>query len=136
MASGQGVQRVVMVKTGAVTHDFNMEQRFLELPYQRDLDILTVQAPARSSDAPPGFYLLFVLNSAGTPSVGRIVTVVRRSAGIERARRSLGNPGSQTGQVGVATSLQLSATDANGDAVVYGASGLPPGLTVDPPSGW
>ncbi len=31
----------------------------------------SVQAPTRAAHAPPGFYLLFVLDSAGVPSVGR-----------------------------------------------------------------
>src|SRR6185503_19488792 len=135
MASGQGIQRVVMVKTGAVTHDFNMEQRFLELPYVRNADVLTVQAPARSIDAPPGFYLLFVLNSAGTPSLGQMVTVSAADAPGTNSPPNLTVPGQQTGQVGVGTSLQLVATDANGDPIEYGASGLPLGLSVDAQSG-
>jgi large repetitive protein len=37
--------------------------------------ILTVQAPARSTDAPPGTYLLFVIDRGGVPSHGRIVRI-------------------------------------------------------------
>jgi YVTN family beta-propeller protein len=47
----------------------------------------------------------------------------------------LGNPGDQPGLVGTALSLQLSATDPNGDALGYGASNLPPGLSIDGTTG-
>jgi hypothetical protein len=43
----------------------------------------------------------------------------------------LTNPGNKTGTVGVATSLQLVATDPNNDELGYGASGLPTGLTLN-----
>jgi subtilase family serine protease len=42
------------------------------------------------------------------------------------------NPGSQTGTVGTAASLQISATDsASGQTLTYSASGLPAGLTIN-----
>ena len=41
------------------------------------------------------------------------------------------NPGSQSGTVGVAvTALQIVATDGNGDALTYSATGLPAGLSI------
>ncbi|OLR90055.1 M4 family metallopeptidase [Actinokineospora bangkokensis] len=40
------------------------------------------------------------------------------------------NPGSQTGTVGTAVSLQLSASDPQGDAVTFTATGLPAGLSI------
>lgn len=41
------------------------------------------------------------------------------------------NPGSQTGTVGTAVSLQVSATDsASGQTLTYSASGLPAGLSI------
>ena len=42
----------------------------------------------------------------------------------------LTNPGSQSGTVGTAVSLQLVATDGNGDALTFGATGLPAGLAI------
>lgn len=46
------------------------------------------------------------------------------------ASPSLLNPGSQTSPVGQNVRLQLSATDPTGLALTYGASGLPPGLSI------
>jgi hypothetical protein len=42
----------------------------------------------------------------------------------------LTNPGNRTSAVGQATSLQLSASDPDGQPLTYSASGLPPGLTL------
>jgi hypothetical protein len=72
-ASESNISRVTLVKTGAVTHSFNMDQRFLELPFTESNKTLFVQTPQNANIAPPGYYLLFVFNSQGVPSVGEIV---------------------------------------------------------------
>jgi hypothetical protein len=69
------ISRVTLIKTGSVTHAWNMEQRFLELAFSANGASLSVQAPVSLNDAPPGTYLLFVVDSAGVPSVGHIVRV-------------------------------------------------------------
>jgi hypothetical protein len=46
-----------------------MEQRLIELEFQADAGSLTVQMPANRNLAPPGFYMLFILNADGVPSV-------------------------------------------------------------------
>ncbi len=135
LASTQAISRVVMIKTGSVTHDWNMEQRFVELTFQQNGNQLIAQAPTHAADAPPGHYLLFVLNSAGTPSIARIVKVGVAAIPNPAIVPSLGNPGNQSGQAGTPVALQLSATDPNSDPLIYGASGLPPGLTVNTVSG-
>ena len=43
----------------------------------------------------------------------------------------LSNPGNQTSTVGSSVSLGLTATDANGDSIVFAAQGLPPGLSLN-----
>jgi hypothetical protein len=45
------------------------------------------------------------------------------------------DPPNQSGFVGAMVSLQLQATDADGDAITYGATGLPVGLTINANSG-
>src|SRR4051794_1734102 len=63
---------VALIKTGAVTHGFNMDQRYIPLSYTRSGNQLTVKAPTSANVAPPGMYLLFVLNNKGVPSWGRM----------------------------------------------------------------
>jgi len=63
-----------------VTHAFDMDQRLVGLSYTAtDAGDLTVNAPPNSNIAPPGYYLLFLLNSAGVPSVASFVQVTAGS---------------------------------------------------------
>ena len=47
----------------------------------------------------------------------------------------LSSPGNQSGTVGAAASLQIAATDADGDSLTYSATGLPAGLAIDASTG-
>ncbi|GAA1906094.1 putative Ig domain-containing protein [Streptantibioticus ferralitis] len=48
---------------------------------------------------------------------------------------SVTSPGNQTGTVGAAASLQISATDTAGGTLSYAATGLPAGLSIDASTG-
>jgi hypothetical protein len=68
------IDRVTLIRMSAVTHHTNTDQRFLSLEFHRQGNCdLRVTSPANSNLAPPGYYLLFVLDDCGVPSVGRIV---------------------------------------------------------------
>ncbi|WP_297860039.1 NPCBM/NEW2 domain-containing protein [Meiothermus sp.] len=70
------IQSVTLLGLGASTHAFNYTQRFLALPIQsRDASSLTVAAPASANLAPPTYYMVFIINQSGVPSVARIVRV-------------------------------------------------------------
>ena len=120
-------QRVALVKTGSVTHSFNLDQRFVELTFQQSGDRLTVHAPTRAADAPPGYYLMFVINVPAPLDRADCQDRVARHPNPE-VTPDLDDPGNQTAQVGTAVTFQLSATDPNGDSLEFGATGLPPGL--------
>jgi galactose oxidase len=72
---GAQVIRVSLVRLGSVTHAFDQSQRFIALTFERTADGLKVTAPASGALAPPGPYLLALLNAAGVPSVARVVRV-------------------------------------------------------------
>ena len=69
------VVRATLVRLGSVTHGFDQNQRFLEVSFQRAAGGLMVTAPASGRLAPPGHYLMFVINEKGVPSPGRIVRI-------------------------------------------------------------
>ena len=74
--SAASIQRVTLIKTSSVTHSVNFEQRFMQLTFQiLSSGSLSVRAPANPFVAPPGNYLLFVIDSSGVPSIARIVRV-------------------------------------------------------------
>ena len=71
-----GAARAVLVAPGATTHGADMNQRLIELATIRTaVGGLDVRAPAGPDIAPPGYYMLFVLDADGTPSIARWVRV-------------------------------------------------------------
>ncbi|MBT9595726.1 MAG: DUF1929 domain-containing protein [Vitreoscilla sp.] len=129
------ISRVTLVKTGSVTHGWNMDQRFIELPFRAEDHRLYVQAPTRAADAPPGYYQLFVFDAAGVPSVARILAQGVAADPQPAVVPSLASPGSQSSTLGDPVELTLVAQDPNGDVLHFSAAGLPPGLAVDADSG-
>jgi hypothetical protein len=76
VSSAAGIQRVTFIKTSSVTHSNNFEQRFIELSFTTPAaGFLTVQAPSSPFLAPPGNYLLFVIDKSGVPSISSIVQI-------------------------------------------------------------
>jgi hypothetical protein len=69
------ITHVSLIRLGAVTHAFDQNQRFQRLAFTADATGLTVRAPSSSNRAPPGHYMVFILNGAGAPSVAKIVRV-------------------------------------------------------------
>ena len=66
------ITEVVLLRSGAVTHGFNMSQRGIELVITGGgAGSIDVEEPPNANLAPPGWYLLFVLNAGRVPSVGR-----------------------------------------------------------------
>ena len=58
-----------------MTHSVNMEQRYVPLTFTAGAGSLTATAPANANVAPPGVYMLFVVDADGVPSVAKMVTV-------------------------------------------------------------
>ena len=94
------ISAVNLVSLGADTHQADMDQHFVPLSFTAGSGSLTVQAPSSAAMAPPGYYMLFVVNGQGVPSVAAIV---RLDAAAPTA------PGAPTG---------VSASAGNGSASV------------------
>jgi hypothetical protein len=62
-----------LVRLGSMTHSFDQNQRFVRLAFESTSDGLTVTAPDNGSLAPPGYYMLFLVDVNGVPSVAKIV---------------------------------------------------------------
>jgi hypothetical protein len=73
--SPASIRKVALVRLGAVTHSDNMEQRYIPLSFTAGATSLTAIAPANANVAPPGFYMLFILDANGVPSVARMVNL-------------------------------------------------------------
>ncbi len=81
------IQTVALVRCATSTHAFSIDQRWVDLAITAvQQGRLTVTAPPNTRLAPPGFYMLFLLNASGVPSVAKIV---RFQAGNEPTISSL-----------------------------------------------
>ncbi|HEY2711411.1 MAG TPA: galactose oxidase-like domain-containing protein [Chthoniobacterales bacterium] len=67
------ISSVVLVRPGAVTHAFDMEQRLIGLSFRQGNGFLKAIAPPNGFLAPPGYYMLFLVNQAGVPSLARFI---------------------------------------------------------------
>ncbi|CAL9598677.1 galactose oxidase-like domain-containing protein [Streptomyces sp. enrichment culture] len=68
------VDRAVLMAPITSTHSVDTSQRRLELPIvSRAGNKLVLRTPASAEDAPPGYYLLFLLDDTGVPSTAQWV---------------------------------------------------------------
>ena len=74
-ANAAAIRKVALVRLGAVTHSVNMEQRYVPLSFTAGTGSLTATAPANVNIAPPGVYMLFIIDANGVPSVAKMVTM-------------------------------------------------------------
>ena len=105
---------VVLMGLPAVTHSNNMTQRYVPLgTIASGGGTVAIPAPATGTVAPPGFYMLFVVDSSGVPSVSRMVRV--------------SNPGVDDDPGRVPVTLTIGkATAPNGDLQVSWAPSCSP----------
>jgi Domain of unknown function (DUF1929)/Glyoxal oxidase N-terminus/PKD domain len=69
------ISNVVLMRNGSSTHAFDMDQRYVGLNFTAGSGVLTVTGPPNGNIAPPGYYMLFILNNSGVPSLATIVQV-------------------------------------------------------------
>jgi len=69
------IASAALVAPGAVTHSFNMNQRYAGLVISGRVDGQSIEviSPPHSRIAPPGWYMLFLLSNAGVPSLAEFV---------------------------------------------------------------
>jgi hypothetical protein len=68
-ADAASIKSVAVVRPAATTHDNDMDQRYVPLKFQRGNGLLKAIAPLNSNYAPPGWYMLVIVNTNGVPSV-------------------------------------------------------------------
>jgi hypothetical protein len=69
------VTQVNLLRLGAATHAYDENQRIVRLPFTPGAGKLIVQGPPSGYEAPPGYYMLFLVSDQGVPSVATYVRV-------------------------------------------------------------
>jgi WD40 repeat protein len=70
------IKRVTWLRLGSVTHAFDSNQRFNELSFVPTTGGLNVTAPGNRNLAPPGHYMIFILNGNRVPSVSKVIRII------------------------------------------------------------
>jgi Domain of unknown function (DUF1929)/Chitobiase/beta-hexosaminidase C-terminal domain/Bacterial lectin/PKD domain len=110
------ISSVVLMKNGSPTHAFDMEQRMVGLTFTAGSGVLNVTSPPNGNIAPPGYYMLFILNNSGVPSVAKFVQVSKTPTDIPPA--------------GTITSPATDITIAPGQSVTFAGTGSAPSGSI------
>jgi hypothetical protein len=105
------ISAVNLVSLGSDTHQSDMDQHFVPLSFTQGSGGINVQIPSSAATAPPGNYMLFILNSSGVPSVASFISIAP----------TLTAPGAPTG---------VTATPGNGSATVSWTAPSTGGSTI------
>jgi len=110
------ISSVVLMHPGSQTHAFDMDQRLVGVSFTAGSGVLNVTAPPNGNIAPPAYYMLFALNSAGVPSVATFVHLA---------------PGAPNqAPTAVTTSPSSNVTINPGESVLFAGSGSDPDGTI------
>ena len=121
------ISSVVLMRNGAVTHAFDMDQRYVGLSFTAGSGFLNVSGPPNGNIAPPGYYMLFLLNSAGVPSVASMVQV-SLAATDEPPTGTITSPASNV-TITAGQSVSYSGTGNDPDGTITGYSWSFPGAS-------
>jgi|GEM_PF-5176954 len=69
------IKEATLIRLSATTHSFNQNQHFNRLSFVSAGGGLTITPPLNSNLCPPGDYMLFIVNSAGVPSIAQMVNI-------------------------------------------------------------
>ena len=70
------IKSACFMAPGASTHSFNMQQRYVGLEQTgASSNQLQLKAPPNNNIAPPGYYMLFLVNQDGVPSEAKFVNL-------------------------------------------------------------
>jgi hypothetical protein len=74
--NASSIDKVSLVKVSSTTHHYNTDQRLIWLQIQGVTSTaVTVRAPINARIAPPGYYMIHIINKSGVPSVGAMIRI-------------------------------------------------------------
>jgi len=74
-ANAAQIEEVRWIRLASVTHAFDENARANRLDFGTAASGIQVQAPSSRNLAPPGHYVLYILNRNGVPSTGHIIQI-------------------------------------------------------------
>jgi len=74
--SAASIAKVTLIGLTTTTHAFNMGQHFSQLSFTIGAGEVHANLPSSTTLLPPGYYMLFLLDSSGIPSVSKMIQVL------------------------------------------------------------
>jgi Domain of unknown function (DUF1929)/FG-GAP repeat len=129
-AEAGSIAKVGLVRLGAATHSLDQGQRYVPLSFTAAGSTITATAPATSNIAPAGYYMLFITDNAGVPSVAKMIKLQRQPA-IKGASSDFNGDGFSDAAVSDPYADPGGVVDAGQVTVLYGDSSTIGGGSVD-----
>ncbi|MGH7277219.1 MAG: galactose oxidase-like domain-containing protein, partial [Candidatus Rokuibacteriota bacterium] len=124
-ADASDIGSVVLVRPGANTHAFDMDQRLVGLTFTRSSTGLMATAPPDANIAPPGYYMLFILDQRGVPSVAKFIHLSDNPTN-QAPNGTITNPSGNV-TIGAGQSVTFAGSGSDGDGSVTRYSWVFPG---------
>lgn len=68
------IDSAALIRLSSTTHNNNMDQRYVSLSIlEKSTNLLKARSPKDGTYAPPGYYMLFLLNNQKVPSIAKFV---------------------------------------------------------------
>ena len=110
VANAADIKWISLVRPMATTHSYDSEQRLVDIEFRRSgVCRLNAHMPGNPNLVPPGWYMLFVVNRRGIPSVASWVHV--------QAATKAAEPPLKRGDIVVGTASRLVRVDAASGAM-------------------
>ena len=129
-AQAGSIAKVGLVRLGAATHSQDQGQRYVPLTFTASGNTITATAPLTSNIAPAGYYMLFITDTAGVPSVAKIIKVQQKPP-VKGAPSDFNGDGFSDAVVSDPYADPGGVADAGQVTVLYGNSSTIGGGTVD-----
>ncbi|MBA3961932.1 MAG: DUF1929 domain-containing protein [Chthoniobacterales bacterium] len=113
------IRDVVLVRPGSSTHSFDFDQRVVGLTYTTLATQLKATTPPNGSIAPPGYYMVFIINQAGVPSVAKFVHLSANPTNAGPKGTITAPMGDLSIGEGDTINFSSTATDPNGTVASY-----------------
>ena len=121
------ISSVVLIRPGSPTHAFDMDQRLVRLNFTVGNGVLNAIAPPNGNIAPPGYYMLFILNSAGVPVPSRASFVQLSLAPTDQPPNGVITSPSSNVTIGVGQAVNFSGTGTASNGTITNYSWVFPG---------
>jgi Domain of unknown function (DUF1929)/Glyoxal oxidase N-terminus len=133
VAAGASVKDVVLIRVGSVTHGNNMGQRMVTAPFTVSGNTVSFTLPTNANLLPPGAWMVFIVDSAGIPSVAQLTNILGTGA-LAAPWRAFASVPAAISQTASVVTLSAAGADVWGNqdqfACAYSRSAVSSGGTV------